>query len=122
MAFRVLNVLHRLQIGTKTIYSEPNPVQPLPAPEGYVAYEVKLRFPLFNQPILKTNPVTIDDDGGTVTLTSSTPLAEFKYSIDCSYPSITYTTPFTASTGDLVRSVATSPDLTPSFIAQLTIQ
>jgi hypothetical protein len=120
MSFRILNVLHRLQIGNKTVYSEANPVRPLPAPAGFVSYEIKLRYPLYNQPILKTNPAIIDDDGGTVTLTSTTALAEFKYSLDGSYPSVTYTAPFAASTGDLVRAVATSPDLTPSFISELT--
>jgi hypothetical protein len=122
MSFRILNVLHRLQIGTKTVYGEANPVRPLPAPSGFVSYEIKLKYPLYNKPIPKTNPSVIDDDGGTVTLTSTTPLAEFKYSLDGSYPSIVYTVPFAASSGDLVRSVATSPDLTPSFIAELTIE
>lgn len=121
MSFRILSVLHRLQMGSKTMFAEPTPIRPLPAPTGFVSYEIILRVALHNQPLEKTSQPVIDDDGGTVTLTSSTPSAAFKYSLDGTYPSVTYTAPFSVSSGDLVRAVATSPSLLPSSISELTI-
>ncbi len=121
MSFRILSSLHHLTLGNKVLYAEPVPVRPLPSPQGYVSYEIILRVPLYNTPLERTRTPVIDDDGGTITLTSETPSAAFKYSIDGSYPSVTYVAPFTASSGDLIRAVATSADILPSSISELTI-
>ena len=121
MAFRVVNVLHRLQVGSKTLFAEPIPIRPVETREGFVVYELTLKTALHNQPLPKTLQPTIDESGGTVTLTSATPSAAFNYSIDGSYPSLTYTAPFAVSSGDLVRAVATSASLLPSSISELTI-
>jgi hypothetical protein len=120
MSFRILSSLHRLVLGNRALFAEPVPVRPLPSPQGYVSYEIVLRVPLYNTPLERTRNPVIDDDGGTITLTSETPSAAFKYSLDGSYPSITYTTPFAVSSGDLIRAVATSDDLLPSSISELT--
>ena len=121
MSFRILDVLHHLQIGSKTLFAAPTPIQPLPAPVGFVSYEIILRIPLHNQPLEKTRQPVIDNDGGTVTLTSATPSAAFNYSLDGSYPSLVYTAPFAVSSGELVRAIATSASLLPSGITELTI-
>ena len=121
MSFRILSVLHHLQLGNKAVFAEPVPIRPLPAPTGFMSYEVRLKVPLYNTPLEKTRQPVIDDDGGTLTLTSTTPSAAFNYSLDGSYPSLTYTTPFSVSSGDLVRALATSASLLPSSISELTI-
>jgi len=121
MSFRILSVLHRLQIGNRTLFAEPVPVRPLPAPPGFVSYEIILKIPLYNTPLEKTLQPIIDNAGGTITLTSDTPSSAFNYSLDGSYPSITYTTPFAVSSGDLVRAIATSAGILPSSISELTI-
>ena len=121
MSFRILSSLHHFTLGNKVLFAEPVPVSPLPMPVGFVSYEIKLRVPLYNEPLERTRTPVIDNAGGTITLTSDTALAAFNYSLDGSYPSITYTVPFAASSGDLVRAVATSADLLPSSISETTI-
>jgi hypothetical protein len=121
MSFRILSSLHHLTLGNRTVFAEPVPVRPLPAPPGFVSYEIILRVPLYNTPLERTRTPEIDNDGGTITLTSQTPSSAFQYSLDGSYPSLTYTAPFSASSGDLVRALATSASILPSSISELTI-
>ena len=120
MSFRILSSLHHLALGNHVLYAEPVPVRPLPMPDGFVSYEIRLRTPLYNQPLERTRQPLIENDNGTVTLTSATALASINYSLDGSYPSLTYSAPFTASSGDLIRSIATSDTLLPSSITELT--
>jgi hypothetical protein len=121
MGTRVLRDLHHFQIGNRTLFSEPSAMRPAETAAGFVAYEITFRIALHNQPIEKTKAVTITNDGGTITLTSATPSSALQYSLDGSYPSLTYTVPFSASSGDLVRALATSASLLPSSISELTI-
>ena len=120
MSFRILSSLHRLVLGNKAVFAEPIPVRPLPMPAGFVSYEIRLRVPLYNEPLERTRAAEIDNDGGTITLTSETPSSSFNYSIDGSYPSLVYTVPFTPAAGVLVRAIATSASLLPSSISELT--
>jgi hypothetical protein len=121
MSFRILSSLHHLTLGNKVLYAEPVPVRPIPTREGFVSYEIILRVPLYNTPLERTRTPLIEESGGTVTLTSLTPSAEFNYSLDGSFPSLAYTTPFSATAGTLVRAIATSDSLLPSSISELTI-
>ena len=119
MSFRILSSLHHLLLGNKMIYAEPVPIRPLPMPEGFVSYEIRLKTDLYNETIERTSQPVMTNDVGTITLTSVTPSASFKYSLDGSYPSLTYTAPFATSSGDLVRAIATSASLNPSSITEL---
>ena len=121
MGFRILSALHLWTIGSHSMSAEPNSMRPLPMPEGFVSYEISLKIMLYNPCTHKTIQPLIDNDAGTVTLTSSTPSSSLFYSLDGCYPHTEYTSPFTTESGDLVRAIATSPDLIPSSISELTI-
>jgi len=121
MSFRILSALHHLALGNHVVYAEASAIRPLPVPEGFVSYEIRLKSPLYNPCVEKTRQPVIDNDAGTVAITSATPSNSLYYSIDGSYPSEVYTVPFSVSSSDLVRAIATSPDLLPSSISELTI-
>ncbi len=120
MSFRILSALHHLALGNHVIYAESSAIRPLALPEGFVSYEVRLKTPLYNPCEEKTRQPVIENDAGTITLTSATPSNSILYSLDGCYPHTAYSTPFTAESGDLVRAIAISPDLLPSSISELT--
>lgn len=122
LAIRVLQVLHHFNPGKgNVLYAAPDVWTPSAAADPKVTIDVKLMQKSGLPHYQKCTPVTIAAAGLIVTLTCATPGAVMRYSIDDSYPTLTYTAPFTLPAAATVRAAAHTTDLQQSDLRELSV-
>jgi hypothetical protein len=126
-AMEILRALHLHQIGAQLLYSDRDPIQPLPVKAGHVSHAVRLlvRSSGLLTPA-RVSPVTASLADDTLTLTTATSGAVIRYTTDGSYPAAPHANLYTEAipapeSGTFIRAVATAPALNPSDLLEFNI-
>ena len=124
LAERVRMLLHHFFGGRGATYTFAGQ-EPAPVDEGKVSSLVKFkRLADDPAPVRAAQPVitaTAATAPATVTLACSTPGASITYSLDGSYPTLPYASPFEVTAAATIRAAATAAGFQQSNLRQLTL-